>query len=460
MSFTFKHTDDYEIIISHEAQKRGNDFHELVIRNFSDKDDLIFCLLEMVTLSDIDAIGETYLYSTCTKKESKDILDQYKRIVTKVISKFDVSIAEYLDWYKRGSYILIKSNQVEFNLLFQTPNWEQEPSSVEHEHDRSKFGKLIENNLDEKKVQEYLQYYAGLLFEELELKEYPHFCIIVRPISVMEGKEVIPLGNLYLHFATLNERDIDFYLHLINDFLIVWFKRKGVKIIKEIQYKTIAEYKVKVEKTKNYLPRFGSLHSSAKDRLSRKLDPVDISIGDYYDELFKNEESVDSLYHKLDLLKINSIPLFLELKQYLGGNMDEPVPRFSILSEKLEFSGKIFGIQGQSVLSKKYNEEHFVKTLLRREFFKIGFLVFDIESHILRNILMDAGDIAHNSQSAEADYTYLWTELFIPWAKSTDNRKLTSRIIESLSGIEQTFLEDCQQHLESSQEQTPDISLS
>ena len=460
MNFEFRHTDDYEIIISHEAQKEGRDFHALVNKYFSDKDDLIFCLLEMVTLSDIDAIGETYLYSTYTKKESQEILAQYKKIVNKVLSTFDNSISEYLDWYKRSSYILIKANQVEYFFPYQAPNWEQEPSSVENEHDRSKYGKQIENRLNEKQIQKYLQYYANLLHKELGFKEYPHYCIIVRPISVVEGKEVIPLGNSYLHFATMNERNIDFYLHLINDFLIVWFKRKGVKIIREIQHKTIVDYKNKKEKTKGYLPHFTTLHSAARKRLSRKLDPINLSLEDYYDDLFNKIELKQTYLNKLKILKESSFPKFFELKEYLTNPENKSSPNFSNLSEELGFSDKLFGIQGQSVLSKKYDQEHFIKTLIRREFFKIGLLIFKIEPHIIRNILMNADDIIYNSQSSEADYTYLWTELFIPWLKtSKQHKKRSNRIIDSLSEFEKSFLEDCKKYLAYIKVTSPNFSL-
>lgn len=443
MSFVFRHTDDYEIIISHEAQKEGRDFHALINKYFSDKDDLIFCLLEMVTLSDIDAIGETYLYSTCTKKESKEILAQYKKIVTKVLSNFNNSISEYLDWYKRSSYILIKANQVEYSCPFQSPNWEQEPSSVENEHDRLKYGKQIENGLNEKQIQDYLQFYANLLHNELDFKEYPHYCIIVRPVSVVEGQEVEPLGNLYLHFATVEEREVDFYLHLINDFLIVWFKRKGVKIIREIKQKTIGELKKKEQKKKSYLPHFNKLHSIAKKRLSRKLPPANLSLEDYYDDLFNSDELKQAYLTKLNILKERLIVKFFLLKESLEDPENKNPPSFSELSQDLGFSDKFFGIQGQSVLKQWFNRDHFVKTLLRREFFKIGFLIFEIEPHIIRNILMDADDIIQGSQSSESDYTYIWTELFIPWLKTNNKDKRRNRINSSLSEFEKSFLDDC-----------------
>ena len=428
----------------------------------------------MVTLSDLDAIGETYLYSTCSKKESKDLLIQYKKIVNKVISNFNVSVAEYLDWYRRSSYILIKSNNIDFSFPLQIPTWEQEPSSVENQHERSKFGEQIEITLKESQIQDYLQYYANILHDEFGFNEYPHYCIIVRPISVIEGrKEVIPLGNLYLHFATTFEKDEKFYMRLINDFLIVWFKRKGVKIIREIKFKTIQDQEKKKEEVKKYLPKFNKLHPEAKKRFSRKLYPVNKSLEDYYDFLFSKDELKDDYLKKLDLLREFLIPTFFALKIYLEDQTKVREPKFYDLSVKLGFNDNIFGIQGQSVLCTSFNIEHFIKTLIRREFFKIGFLVYEINYEILRNMLMDPYNINTNYKykSAEADYTYLWTELFIPWkkisSKETPNSAkkaildstLRNRIFDSLSEVEVDFINNCKTAMDEFNSTSPNISL-
>lgn len=453
MIFEFKHTDDYELIISHEAQRRGEDFRALVDKYFSNGDDLLFSILEMVTLNDIDAIGETYLYSTYSKKESKEVLSRYKKIVNKVISNFENSIPEYIDWYRRRSYILIDTNQVEYSYPFQIPSWEQESSTVESSLDRSKFGKQIETHLDEKLVKDYLQYYGELLHEELNFKNYPNYCIIIRPISVIEGKDIIPLGNLFLHFATMKKHSEEFYIRLINDFLIVWFKNKGVQIIREIQEKAVVDDINLKDATKLYLPNFSNLRGS--NRLSSKLKFINYSIKDYYDDLFNNQKLKDLYLEKCERLKVKSIPLFIELKKHLtiiknnGGksqiNKSEYIS-FNLLPPELGYNGDFFGIQGSTVLSQKYDLEYFQKILLRRDFFKIGFLVFDIKPHILKNILMNTS-VFQDSQSPEADYAYLWTEMFIPWSKSAKYSEIRTRICNSLSSVEKKFIESCRDQL-------------
>ena len=461
MTFEFKHIDDYEILIPWDKQREGRDFQALVDIYFPENKDLIFCLLEMVTLSDLDAIGETYLYSTCTKKESKEILNQYKSIVNKVVSKFETPLAEYLDWYRRGSFILLNSNKIKYPFPIQTPNWEQEPSSLENEQDRSMFGKQIEHSLTDKQIQEYLKYYANLLHDDFGFKEYPHYCIIVRPISVIEGKEVIPLGNLYLHFATMIEKDNKFYLRLINDFLIVWFKKKGVKIIREIQHKTIEQFKSQADETKDYLPRFINLHSEAKKRLSRKLKPSNISLEDYYDDIFRNETSRTAYFEKLEILKKYLIPKFISLKHYLTNPDNSKMPSFSDLPELLGITDKFYNIQGQAILKLSFNRDHFEKTLIRREFFKVGFLTFEIEPNIIRNILMDA-EIEIDSykyRSSGANYTYLWTELFIPWKRDSSISKLRTQILDSLSNQEKAFLDDCETYLSEFKATSPNFPL-
>lgn len=460
MNFEFKQIDDYEILIPWEKQREGRDFTALIDNYFPGKKDLVFCLLEMVTLSDLDAIGETYLYSTCSKEESKDLLILYKKIVNKVISNFGYSVSEYLDWYRRSTYILLKSHNVDFQFPLQIPTWEQEPSSVENQQERSKFAEVIEVNLKENKIQEYLQYYANILHEELCFKQYPNYCIVVRPISVIEGtKTVIPLGNLYLHFASMTEKDEKFYVRLINDFLIVWFKRKGVKIIREIQVKILQNQKQNHEEIKEYLPQFNNLHPEGRKRLTRKLYPVNKSLEDYYDWLYNRSDLRDDFNNKLKLLRQYSIPKFLKLKDHLNNPNNVKEPKFSDLPEKIGLKGKFFAIQGQSVLSTSFNIDHFITTLLRREFFKLGFLLCDIDPGIIRNILMTSSKIILKTQSSEADYTYLWTELFIPWAKYSSKEALKNKLLDSMSDEEKKYMNDCQLTLLEFNPSTPNLPL-
>lgn len=444
MSFEFKHIDDYEIIISREGQKSGNDFRALIDSKFED-DDLVFCLLEMVTLSDIDAIGETYIYSCLSKSEGRELLQKYVSVVKKVQSRFDFALSEFLDWYKKNTFILLRKNQVNFTYPYPNPNWEQEPGSQEGKRDRSIFGKQITNSLRDQDIQEYLQYYATMLHEELNLKQFPNYCIIVRPISVAEGQDVIPLGNLYLHFATMTERDHHFYFRLLNDYLIVWFKRKGVKLIKEIKFQTLLDIEEKKE-NKDYLPNFEFLHKSANSRLQRKLKPCNKSLEDYFDAVFLNDERRKLVDKKFDILNNKLIIQFIDLKSHLSNRDEDYIPRFSELKDQIDCKGKLFGIQGQSVLKAEYNIDHFIKVLLRRQFFYIGFLVFDIDKNLLRNLLAGKG-IALDHQSDEADYQALWTEMFIPWSKSGDKEKSKELIFSSLSEFESKYLDSCKSNL-------------
>lgn len=448
MSFLFQHTNDYDILIPWEKQREGRDFAALIDSYFPNQNDLLFCLLEMVTLSDLDAIGETYLYSIYSKSEGKEVLSQYRSIVNNVISKYKFSIAEYLDWYKRHTYILIRSNKTTYDVPHQTPDWEQEPSTIESQHDRSKFGKQLESCLHENQIQDYLQYYAKLLHENFDFKKYPNYCIIIRPISVCEGKEVIPLGNLYLHFATLVEKDSKFYFRLINDFLIVWFRKKGVRIIKEIQKKTIQEQTHKNNSYKDYLPNFSVLlHPGAHSRLSRKLKNSDLSLEDYYDLIFANDQYRNALCEKLGKLKELIIPKFSKLVVSIKAKENQDHPNFTDLSESLGYSDKFFGIQGQRCLESNVNVSHFEKILIRRELFKIGLLLFDIDKDTLRTILLK-GYYDDLQFSVESDYTALWNEMFIPWSKNEKSSDKTIKIIieKSLSSFEKNFLMECKEY--------------
>ena len=207
MSFEFKHIDDYCLIIPSEKQRAGNDFKAIVDKNFAD-DDLIFCLIEKTTLSDIDAIGETFLYSVHNKEEGKQLLEQYDEIINEVRDHFKFAISEFLDWYKKYSFILIYSNDVKFSFPSPKPNWEQDLKSQEKQKDRAKYAQPNTTELAEDDIIKYLNYYANILHDKLDFKNYPHYCIIVRPIAVVDGNTVIPLGNLYLLLNHTNKKSL------------------------------------------------------------------------------------------------------------------------------------------------------------------------------------------------------------------------------------------------------------
>jgi len=471
MNFEFLDKDDYEIIIPKDKQGGYSDFHALIDKHFPDEKNLIFCLLEVVTNDNITAIGERHIKSSDPIEKTSDILNKYEIIVKKVVSQFGISLSDYKEWYYNKTYILLKTNDVAYIFPHINPNWELDPNAIQVRTSRSNAGILSEEFLSKDHIQKYLQFYAELIHEELFFKKYPHYCIIIRPISVVEGEnKIFPLGNLYLHFATMTQKDEGFYFRLINDMLIVWFQKKGGRVIKEIQNRSLTQQQSKSSR-KKYLPNFQALrHPEAHKRLARKLKNSNFSLEDYYDHIFTNDELRESFCSKLNKLKKIVIPKFFHLKVYRPDVKDSVHLKFSDISEKLGYSDNIFGIQGQSCLKSKFNIGHFEKILIRREFFKIGLLLFDIDSDILRNILCNKG-IGKFDFTQNADYTALWSEMFIPWAKpkkeshdsgetSVDTylvEKSKALIISSLSDFEREYLAECKKYKSSLTTSSPDI---
>lgn len=353
--------------------------------------------------------------------------------------------------------MLIFNNKVTYRFPTTKPNWEQDLNSQQKQKDRAQYANSTADDLDDSKIKEYLGKYAELLYNKLNFSQYPHFCIIVRPISAIEGEIVIPLGNLYLHFATMSEKNEDFYKQLITNFLVVWFKRKGVKIIQEIKQDTINEYFAECDKCP-YLPIISHLNPSAKEKFTKKLSGSGKSIKDFYDSLYKDNSKKEDFETTLNKMCTDIIPLFNKLKNILIQfdnpettysklsdyllNKSTELPKFSYVINNLKLEGKFWSKQGQARLKKdNANLTCFINILLRREIFKIGFILFEIDKDIMVN-LIQSGCIRTYPSSFESDYTALWTEIFIPWKKNYKNTKeLHDFIKNSFSVNEKLYYE-------------------
>jgi len=444
MSIEFNHINDYKIIIPETQQGYGIDFKILVQTHFDipSNRDLILCLIEMVTLRNITAIGEKFLYSTLDDgDESEAFLKTYEDIITKVIKKFESKLSKYgivgyKKWYDYNSFILTKKNQVTYPETA-SPDWTQSHNHSRNEGKSSDYGNIIDSNLRVEDIKEFLEYYSKLLEEELGFSNYPTYCIIVKPISVTKGKTIVPLGNLFLHFATKKEYPQDFYLELINKFLIVWFKNKGVDIISEVYNK--AKKEIVKKSQKNYIPNFS--HLKNPNRLTEKIKVKkiisDYTLEDYYDKYFKSN-------YKSFIEKCQSIANFLIPKFLQNSTIEE-----NEYLKTLEKDSSFFKLSGVDLLVPDFNLETFEDVLFKREIFKMGFIVCNKTPQEMLYFIK-TGEIKPN-QPFPLKYD-IWTQLFIPWASDRydkkDFDKYSKCIVNSLSEIEkelQTYYKSVKQ---------------
>ena len=192
--------------------------------------------------------------------------------------------------------------------------------------------------------------------------------------------------------------------------------------------------------------------------LFRSFTPSNKSIKDFYDKLYNDNTEKEKFEKILNDMSRAIIPLFSELKkilnqfeiekqsnkklalsEYLKNNSIVP-PKFSSIINNLNLTGKFWSKQGQAHLKgTNANLDCFIKILLRREIFKIGFILFEIDKNIMVN-LIQTGRIEQTQTSIESDYTALWTEIFIPWRKTSKTTKeLQDLINDSFSENEKSY---------------------
>jgi len=429
MNIEFEHINDYRIIIPETHQRDGIDFKILIGTQFNipENNDLILCLIEMVTLRDITAIGETFLYSTLDEDESELYLNNYKEIIGETIDEFKEKLSEFgivgfKDWYGYNSFILTKTNDVSYQSSI-NPDWVQSHKHSRHDTKSSEFGKIIETKLEISDIKNFLFHYVQLLEKKLYFSNYPAYCIIVRPISVIKGRTIIPLGNLFLHFATVKEYSQEFYLELINKYLIVWFKNKGVDIIKEVYQKAKKDVEKKVQK--NYLPLY---NGRAKNRLKNIIKRCNYSLEDCFNKYF--DESKESYIEKSKKMALELIP-FINEKQ----------TDFRIVLNEMEKTNDFLILSGVDLLKVEFLINDFEDILLRREIFKIGFILLEKEPIEMLNLLK----YGYFDNSHHALKWNIWTQMFIPWSKDKYDKKNKKQFVHcitnSFSNIEKELFD-------------------
>jgi hypothetical protein len=275
------------------------------------KKDLILCLIEIVTLNDNNAIGSTLLRSKMQKQSVVNFITKYDEIVKKVKANEELvdGISKYNEWYERGAYILLKSNDFNYSDN-RISDWRTSPTIKPVDDRPRELYANLKDSLTEKQIEKYLSFYADQLSTALDFDKYPNTCFIVKPISVNNGQEHIPLGNLYMHFATLKPKSKHFYIKFLNSFMRVWFQENGFNVITEISEYNIKKEKEKVFKDfqeKIYVPNF---NENQQNKLTDRNLANNKNIEDYYNTLYLNPERKEKFENKLYKIAREVISVF------------------------------------------------------------------------------------------------------------------------------------------------------
>jgi len=421
---------DYNFIIPHSHQYYGIDFKILVQTHFNipEDDDLILCLIEMVTVRNNLAIGEKFLYSTHNEQEAKSFLEKYDSIIKKNINHFkdrlsEFGIAGFKNFYTYNSIFITKKNLRTYTGG-NHPTWKHEPSK--EQKDTKEYGAVVNTLLTFEDIKCYLDYYVSLLEDELGFSNYPSYCIIVRPIGVAEGEDIIPLGILFLHFATKKEYSENFYVEFVNKYLIVWLKNKGYEIVNHF-------IKSKDDrKDKNilpYLPNFA--HTKSPKKLENLIMKTKNNLKEYYTEYFETHH----IRFKDKCLEIATylIPRFLN---------SQKIKKTELL-DIVEKDGKFFQYSGIGSL-KVWDLEKFESILFRREIFKIGYIICDLDPYAMLRFFQELS--IEKNKDFHRMYSNFWGQLFIPWVQDVDypnrnSESLKEKIILANSKIEKELIQ-------------------
>jgi hypothetical protein len=222
-------------------------------------ENLLFAIIETVTISEVSSIGTTqYIsYKSVPIIENK-IHKEYMEIIDTIKGTNFGSPSQYYDWYKREKfYYAIGENKDVKPIsptILNSKIIEPEPKP-----DSKKYISEYDKILSDGEIRNFFTDYTKCLLSKDWFKELPHYFILVKPISIRDKETnlFIPLGNLYLKIGTKRKVDIKEYKKYVHHLKSVWFNKFGDKILKEYsEKKTSDEYKPKILLSKPLLNKF------------------------------------------------------------------------------------------------------------------------------------------------------------------------------------------------------------
>lgn len=314
-------TIDESTLLIERAHKKWRNIFKAHILSFFDRqaeDSLKFCLAEITTLLDSNAIGEVYVFSHFHDSEANKIRDKYKQIIEQVKNHKEfrkASISAYKDWYSQDTWIYIGHNP-EPRIKFTNKHfhgWNNDGEAQKEERARANYATL-NDELSHEYIEKYLNYYIELLKKDLGFDKYEHFAVIVKPLNLVDEDEIIPVGNLYLHFVTDRPFTEEIYKCFLNEFTNIYLRGKGGRLLKEFEI---------AAKTNGYMPP----HTP---NLDSKL--VNTSIGTKLPEVLKEYYAVKENY---DILIARRDTLRQELQNFLltDGKFDKEATRAKSLKQ-------------------------------------------------------------------------------------------------------------------------------
>lgn len=244
---------EYKILFIEDdilTKNEDNEFYSLIEKYFGEKK-ITFSLLEMVLLKE-RGIGETYIFA---KKvfDAKEFYDKYCALVEKFKADFEGGVSSFEEWYIQNTWIYIGTgtkNKALYNLQDYIWNGSFDAREIKNYGQRKGLTKDF--------ILDYFNNYAEEICK-LELGKHPHFFIIIQPIGNRHNKKIFPLGNLYLHFGTIEKVEINDIQNFLLEFIIIWCKCYGGTKYKHLIDKLVAKV-LSNEKVAPFLPGYLGVH--------------------------------------------------------------------------------------------------------------------------------------------------------------------------------------------------------
>jgi len=429
MPFIIRDFDEYDQIID---PKRHHDHLEMLIDSSFEENELIVCIIESVTIGNLQGIGTTHLrYIEKPEDHLRMMIDEYWAIVEQLKDEFP-NISSYLNWYQRSKSIMIagknpSSKQPSINRF----TWKDK--IVEKKPCFQDYISIRNQELTYDEIQAYLSRYIELLGQKEWFASLPYYTIIAKPISVYDdvNAEYIPLGNLYLHFGTRVEKDVQFYKKLMNNIMLIWFKKNGAKMINELHQKKQSDAEKPL--SDRHIPRFTEarhqqkLHKTKVAKMAASIKLIDL-----YRYAFDNQAD-PTLFNGLLIDENHDIFNLLNKVLQNGHDYKSIVDDFK---ERCRPYSKT-SLEGITKLDENCKTA-FLKILSNRRIALSLLLIYRLsiqETHKL--ITARQND---NSPSDKSIINFLWNKLFIPYRETDKRAQNLGMIASTLSQEERKFV--------------------
>ncbi len=287
------------------GEQIGQDPWEALVSKSFVPGELVFAIIEHVTIGDSAQIGTPYVFfRTAFDPAREDVRKGYRKIVAHMVRTHNGGPSAHLGWYMRTkSYRIKGTNPPQPMVHIDASPW----SPREQQHVDVKVDAYIlhreDKVLGDEVIKPYLDTYIRLLKETGWFPQAPHYFIVVKPLSVHDrssatGKH-IPLGNLYLHFGTTRDYGEKHYQDLVRKLVLVWMRNFGYRVVRH--QKLTAQNEL-AELIEHYRPR--SDKGTVPQRRPRFDEPVRLAIGKWY---AMHGLNIDKAFFTLEDLGINVV---------------------------------------------------------------------------------------------------------------------------------------------------------